>query len=46
MVQGPNIAYLPSASNEQGFTVLCQRFPDAILVNEEDAAVLGPQLLR
>jgi len=38
---GPNIAYLPSAFNEQGLTVLRQRFPDAILVNEEDAAVLG-----
>jgi hypothetical protein len=39
--RGPNIAYLPSAFNEQGLTVLRERFPDAILVNEEDAAVLG-----
>ena len=38
---GPNIAYLPSAFNEQGLAALRERFPDAILVNEEDAAVLG-----
>ncbi|QNE48274.1 N-dimethylarginine dimethylaminohydrolase [Glaciihabitans sp. INWT7] len=37
----PNIAYLPSAFNEEGLAVLRERFPDAILVNEEDAAVLG-----
>jgi len=37
----PNIAYLPSAFNERGLAVLRERFPDAILVNEEDAAVLG-----
>jgi N-dimethylarginine dimethylaminohydrolase len=39
---GPaNIAYLPSAFNEAGLAVLRERFPDAILVTEEDAAVLG-----
>jgi len=38
---GPNIAYLPSAFNETGLAVLRERFPDAILVNEQDAAVLG-----
>jgi N-dimethylarginine dimethylaminohydrolase len=37
----PNIAYLPSAFNETGLAILRERFPDAILVNEEDAAVLG-----
>jgi N-dimethylarginine dimethylaminohydrolase len=36
-----NIAYLPSAFNEVGLAILRERFPDAILVNEEDAAVLG-----
>jgi N-dimethylarginine dimethylaminohydrolase len=38
---GPNIAYLPSAFNEQGLAILRERFPDAILVGEEDAKVLG-----
>lgn len=37
----PNIAYLPSAFDEAGLAVLRERFPDAILVTEEDAAVLG-----
>lgn len=36
-----NIAYLPSAFNEKGLAVLRERYPDAILVSEEDAAVLG-----
>ena len=36
-----NIAFLPSAFNEAGLTVLRERYPDAILVNDEDAAVLG-----
>ncbi|MDQ1597196.1 MAG: hypothetical protein QOI70_620 [Microbacteriaceae bacterium] len=36
-----NIAYLPSAFNGEGLAILAERFPDAILVNEEDAAVLG-----
>ena len=39
--ENPNIAYLPSAFNETGLTILRERFPDAILVTEEDAAVLG-----
>lgn len=39
--ENPNIAYLPSAFNEAGIAILRERFPDAILVNEEDAAVLG-----
>jgi N-dimethylarginine dimethylaminohydrolase len=37
----PNIAYLPSAFNETGLAILRERFPDALLVNEEDASVLG-----
>jgi N-dimethylarginine dimethylaminohydrolase len=39
--ENPNIAYLPSAFNEQGLAILRERYPDAILVSEEDAAVLG-----
>ncbi len=37
----PNIAYLPSAFDEASLVILRERFPDAILVTEEDAAVLG-----
>jgi len=36
-----NIAYLPSAFNDEGLAALRSRFPDAILATEEDAAVLG-----
>ncbi|NQX05120.1 N-dimethylarginine dimethylaminohydrolase [Rathayibacter sp. VKM Ac-2856] len=36
-----NIAYLPSAFSEEGNRVLRELYPDAILVSEEDAAVLG-----
>jgi N-dimethylarginine dimethylaminohydrolase len=36
-----NIAYLPSAFNEEGLAILRERYPEAILVSEEDAAVLG-----
>jgi N-dimethylarginine dimethylaminohydrolase len=36
-----NIAYLPSAFNERGLAVLRERYPDAIIVSEEDAAILG-----
>jgi N-dimethylarginine dimethylaminohydrolase len=36
-----NIAYLPSAFNEEGLAALRSRFPDAVLATEEDAAVLG-----
>jgi N-dimethylarginine dimethylaminohydrolase len=39
---GPaNIAYLPSAFNEPSLAILRERFPDAVIVTEEDAAVLG-----
>lgn len=36
-----NIAYLPSAFDERSLEILQERFPDAVLVTEEDAAVLG-----
>jgi N-dimethylarginine dimethylaminohydrolase len=36
-----NIAYLPSAFDEPSLEILRERFPEAILVTEEDAAVLG-----
>jgi N-dimethylarginine dimethylaminohydrolase len=36
-----NIAYLPSAFDEPSLAVLRERFPSAIIVTEEDAAVLG-----
>jgi N-dimethylarginine dimethylaminohydrolase len=36
-----NIAYLPSAFDEPSLAILRERFPDAIIVTEEDAAVLG-----
>jgi N-dimethylarginine dimethylaminohydrolase len=39
--ENPNIAYLPSAFSEASLAILRERFPDAPLVNEEDAAVLG-----
>lgn len=36
-----HIAYLPSAFDEPSLAILRERYPDAILVAEEDAAVLG-----
>ncbi len=36
-----HIAYLPSAFDEPSLTILRDRFPDAIIVTDEDAAVLG-----
>ena len=36
-----NIAYLPSAFDEESLVKLRSLFPDAIIVTEEDAAVLG-----
>jgi N-dimethylarginine dimethylaminohydrolase len=39
--QAANIAYLPSAFDEPSLAILRQRYPDAIIVTEEDAAVLG-----
>ncbi|BDZ64870.1 hypothetical protein GCM10025877_18080 [Agromyces mangrovi Wang et al. 2018] len=36
-----HIAYLPSAFDEASRTLLEARYPDAIIVSEEDAAILG-----
>ncbi|MBF4575087.1 dimethylargininase [Frondihabitans sp. VKM Ac-2883] len=36
-----NIAYLESAFDEPSLAILRERYPDAILVSEEDAAILG-----
>jgi N-dimethylarginine dimethylaminohydrolase len=36
-----HIAYLPSAFDEASLAVLRDRYPDAIVVNDEDASVLG-----
>jgi N-dimethylarginine dimethylaminohydrolase len=36
-----NIAYLPSAFDAPSLEILRERYPDAIIVTEEDAAVLG-----
>lgn len=36
-----HIAYLPSAFDEKSLAILQERYPDAIIVNEEDAAILG-----
>lgn len=36
-----NIAYLESAFDEPSLAILRERFPDAILATEEDAAILG-----
>ena len=37
----PNIAYLPSAFDEASLAILRERYPDAVIVTEEDAAFLG-----
>jgi N-dimethylarginine dimethylaminohydrolase len=39
--QAANIAYLPSAFDEPSLAILRERYPDAVIVIEEDAAVLG-----
>jgi N-dimethylarginine dimethylaminohydrolase len=39
--QTANIAYLPSAFDEPSLAILRERYPDAVIVTEEDAAVLG-----
>jgi N-dimethylarginine dimethylaminohydrolase len=36
-----HIAYLPSAFDEASVALLRERYPDAIIVNETDAAILG-----
>jgi N-dimethylarginine dimethylaminohydrolase len=39
--ESANIAYLPSAFDEPSLVILRERYPDAVIVTEEDAAVLG-----
>ncbi|MCU1596301.1 MAG: hypothetical protein QOE85_789 [Actinomycetota bacterium] len=39
--EAANIAYLPSAFDEPSLAILRERYPDAVIVTEEDAAVLG-----
>ncbi len=39
--EAANIAYLPSAFSEASLAILQKRYPDAILVSEQDASVLG-----
>ncbi|MCU1542701.1 MAG: N-dimethylarginine dimethylaminohydrolase [Microbacteriaceae bacterium] len=39
--ENPNIAYLPNAFDGASLEILRERFPDAVIVNDEDAAVLG-----
>jgi N-dimethylarginine dimethylaminohydrolase len=39
--ENPNIAYLPSAFDEASLETLRTRYPDAVIVTEEDASVLG-----
>lgn len=40
-VEKANIAYLPAAFDEASRRVLAKRYPDAILVSDEDGAVFG-----
>jgi N-dimethylarginine dimethylaminohydrolase len=39
--EAANIAYLPSAFDEPSLAILRERYPNAIIVTEEDAAILG-----
>jgi N-dimethylarginine dimethylaminohydrolase len=39
--EAANIAYLPSAFDEPSLAILRDRYPNAIIVTEEDAAILG-----
>ena len=41
VLDSSNIAYLQSAFDEPSLGILRERFPDAIIATEEDAAVLG-----
>ncbi|GAA1975073.1 dimethylargininase [Microbacterium pumilum] len=40
-VEKANIAYLPGAFDARGQQILAERYPDAILVSDEDGAVFG-----
>jgi N-dimethylarginine dimethylaminohydrolase len=39
--EAANIAYLPSAFDEPSLAILRDRYPNAIIVTEDDAAILG-----
>jgi N-dimethylarginine dimethylaminohydrolase len=41
VIDSTTIAYLPSAFDERSLGILRERYPDAIIATEEDAAVLG-----
>jgi N-dimethylarginine dimethylaminohydrolase len=41
VIDPQTIAYLPSAFDERSLAILRERYPDAIIATEEDAAVLG-----
>ncbi len=41
VVDSTTIAYLPSAFDERSLGILRERYPEAIIATEEDAAVLG-----
>jgi len=41
VLDSSTIAYLPSAFDERSLGILRERYPDAIIATEEDAAVLG-----
>jgi N-dimethylarginine dimethylaminohydrolase len=41
VIDATTIAYLPSAFDEASLSTLRQRYPDAIIATEEDAAILG-----
>jgi len=41
VIDAETIAYLPSAFDQASLAVLRERFPEAIIATEEDAAVLG-----
>lgn len=39
--EAANIAYLPSAFDDRSLAILRERYPDAIIVSEDDASILG-----
>lgn len=41
VIDSSTIAYLPSAFDERSLSILRERYPDAIIATEDDAAVLG-----
>ena len=41
VIDSSTIAYLPSAFDDRSLSILRERYPDAIIATEDDAAVLG-----